>query len=40
MTPIDRIAIFGAWLIGIACILFLMLPIAITVATSFTSSAV
>lgn len=40
MTQTDRIVIFCAWMTGIACILFLMLPIVITVATSFTSSAV
>ena len=40
MTQTDRITIFCAWMIGIGCIIFLMLPIVITVATSFTSSAV
>ncbi len=40
MTQTDRITIFFAWTIGIICIIFLMLPIIITVATSFTSSAV
>lgn len=40
MTQTDRITIFFAWMIGIGCIVFLMLPIVITVATSFTSSAV
>ncbi|SMX25559.1 ABC transporter permease [Boseongicola aestuarii] len=40
MTQTDRITIFFAWTIGIICIIFLMLPIVITVATSFTSSAV
>lgn len=40
MTQTDRITIFCAWMIGIACIVFLMLPIVITVATSFTSSSV
>lgn len=40
MTQTDRITIFCAWVIGIGCIIFLMLPIVITVATSFTSSAV
>lgn len=40
MTQTDRITIFFAWAVGIACIIFLMLPIVITVATSFTSSAV
>ena len=40
MTQTDRITIFFAWTVGIFCIVFLMLPIVITVATSFTSSAV
>ena len=40
MTQTDRITIVCAWVIGIGCIIFLMLPIVITVATSFTSSAV
>jgi putative spermidine/putrescine transport system permease protein len=40
MTQTDRITIFSAWVIGICCIIFLMLPIVITVATSFTSSSV
>ena len=40
MTQTDRITIFCAWVIGIVCIIFLMLPIVITVITSFTSSAV
>jgi putative spermidine/putrescine transport system permease protein len=40
MTQTDRITIFCAWMIGICCIIFLMLPIVITVATSFTSSSV
>lgn len=40
MTQTDRITILFAWGMGLACIVFLMLPIVITVATSFTSSAV
>lgn len=40
MTRTDRITIVFAWAIGIGCIIFLMLPIVITVATSFTSSSV
>lgn len=40
MTQTDRITIVFAWAIGIGCIIFLMLPIVITVATSFTSSSV
>ena len=40
MTQTDRITIFFAWAVGIGCIIFLMLPIVITVATSFTSSSV
>lgn len=40
MTQTDRIALLCAWVIGICCIIFLMLPIVITVATSFTSSPV
>jgi putative spermidine/putrescine transport system permease protein len=40
MTQTDRITIAVAWAMGIACIIFLMLPIVITVATSFTSSSV
>lgn len=40
MTQTDRITIFVAWTMGISCIIFLMLPIVITVATSFTSSSV
>lgn len=40
MTQTDRVTIVFAWAIGIGCIIFLMLPIVITVATSFTSSSV
>ncbi|MDW3221525.1 MAG: ABC transporter permease [Paracoccaceae bacterium] len=40
MTQTDRITICIAWIIGFACVIFLMLPIVITVLTSFTSSAV
>jgi putative spermidine/putrescine transport system permease protein len=40
MTQTDRIALFAAWVIGLCCVVFLMLPIVITVATSFTSSPV
>ncbi|MFT7060314.1 MAG: putative spermidine/putrescine transport system permease protein [Pseudorhodobacter sp.] len=40
MTRTDRIARHCAWIIGFACIVFLMLPIVVTVAASFTSSPV
>lgn len=40
MTQTDRIVIVLAWAMGLGCIVFLMLPIVITVATSFTSSSV
>ncbi len=40
MTRVDRIAQGLSWAVGLICIVFLMLPIIITVAASFTSSAV
>jgi len=40
MTSTDRLFIAISWVIATCCILFLMLPIVITVVTSFTSSAV
>jgi putative spermidine/putrescine transport system permease protein len=40
MTGTDRLFIAISWVIATCCILFLMLPIVITVVTSFTSSAV
>lgn len=40
MTQTDKIATAFAWAIGICCIIFLMLPIVITIATSLTSSSV
>lgn len=40
MTQTDKIATAFAWAIGIGCIIFLMLPIIITIATSLTSSSV
>ena len=40
MTGTDRLFIAISWVIAACCILFLMLPIVITVVTSFTSSAV
>jgi putative spermidine/putrescine transport system permease protein len=40
MTGTDRLFITISWMIAVCCIIFLMLPIVITVVTSFTSSAV
>lgn len=40
MTGTDRLFIALSWVIALCCIIFLMLPIVITVVTSFTSSAV
>lgn len=40
MTGTDRLALAFSWVIALACVAFLMLPIVITVAASFTSSAV
>ncbi|OWU84315.1 ABC transporter permease [Oceanicola sp. 22II-s10i] len=40
MTQTDRIFRVLSWVIGLGCVLFLMLPIVITVAASFTSSPV
>ncbi|MEM9580829.1 MAG: ABC transporter permease [Pseudomonadota bacterium] len=40
MTATDRIFLGISWAIGLACVVFLMLPIVITVAASFTSSSV
>lgn len=40
MTQTDRIFRALSWIVGLACVFFLMLPIVITVAASFTSSPV
>ena len=40
MTGTDRLALACSWVVALACVGFLMLPIVITVAASFTSSAV
>ncbi|MEO1554927.1 MAG: ABC transporter permease [Pseudomonadota bacterium] len=40
MTGTDRLALAICWVIAIACVIFLMLPIVITLAASFTSSPV
>lgn len=40
MTGTDRLFLVLSWAIALACITFLMLPIVITVAASFTSSSV
>jgi putative spermidine/putrescine transport system permease protein len=40
MTSTDRAFLALSWTIGVLCIVFLMLPIVITVAASFTSSPV
>ncbi|OSP54573.1 ABC transporter permease [Pseudoruegeria sp. SK021] len=40
MTRTDEIFRAISWVIGIGCVIFLMLPIVITVAASFTSSPV
>lgn len=40
MTGTDRLALVLCWAIAMACVIFLMLPIVITLAASFTSSAV
>lgn len=40
MTGTDRLFLALSWAIGLGCVIFLMLPIVITVAASFTSSPV
>ncbi|MBC57557.1 MAG: ABC transporter permease [Confluentimicrobium sp.] len=40
MTQTDRIFRAASWIVGLFCVVFLMLPIVITVAASFTSSPV
>lgn len=40
MTRTDQIAVVFSWIVGLACVVFLMLPIVITVVVSFTSSPV
>lgn len=40
MTQTDRIFRALSWIVGLICVVFLMLPIVITVAASFTSSPV
>lgn len=40
MTRTDQIARIASWVLGIFTVIFLMLPIFITVATSFSSSSV
>lgn len=40
MTRADRIALALAWIVGVAVAIFLMLPLFVTVAVSFTSSSV
>lgn len=40
MTGTDRLALGLSWIVAIGCVIFLMLPIVITLAASFTSSAV
>lgn len=40
MTGTDRLALSISWIIALGCIIFLMLPIMITLAASLTSSAV
>ncbi|MBE9637174.1 ABC transporter permease [Salipiger mangrovisoli] len=40
MTQTDRIFRTLSWIVGLACVAFLMLPIVITLAASFTSSPV
>ena len=40
MTGVDRLSLVLSWAVAVICVIFLMLPIVITVAASFTSSAV
>ena len=40
MTQTDRIFRALSWVVALFCVVFLMLPIVITVAASFTSSPV
>ncbi|WP_417271268.1 ABC transporter permease [Celeribacter sp.] len=40
MTQTDKIFRAFSWMVGVVCIMFLMLPIVITVVASFTSSPV
>lgn len=40
MTGTDRLALSISWIIAMGCVIFLMLPIVITLAASFTSSPV
>ncbi|MBE3637580.1 ABC transporter permease [Mangrovicoccus algicola] len=40
MTRADRFALGFSWIMGLACMVFLMLPIVITVVVSFTDSPV
>lgn len=40
MTRLDRAAMVGSWVMATFVVIFLMLPLVITVAVSFTSSAV
>jgi putative spermidine/putrescine transport system permease protein len=40
MTGTDRVALTLSWVVAVGCVIFLMLPIVITVAASFTSSPV
>ena len=40
MTGTDRLALSVSWIMAIGCVIFLMLPIVITLAASFTSSPV
>ena len=40
MTGTDRLFLAVSWAIGLFCVLFLLLPIVVTVAASFTSSSV
>ncbi|MEL6521481.1 MAG: ABC transporter permease [Pseudomonadota bacterium] len=40
MTGTDRLFLAISWVVALACIIFLMLPIVITIAASFTSSPV
>jgi len=40
MTGTDRLALSLSWVMAIGCVVFLMLPIVITLAASFTSSSV
>ncbi len=40
MTGTDRLALTLSWIVALICVVFLMLPIVITLAASFTSSPV